>query len=271
MRGFLLPGLSIALAACGLSVVGADAPSTSVPSADGCLVDGAPTLEEGGSIDAPAGPTDATTPDAKAVDTGCVTYIDDDFSTLKPEWVAANNALHDPVTRTFSLTTKDAYLDTGGIWWRNRISFTGTLTATVGYAIKPGTKNGVGLALAWAANPTFRLGQAGLNYGICNGGLSGVAVGLRVSPTQRLDAIVGIDNSCDTNGGVTEPIPNTGQLIMVGRTKSLVARIPGGSDHTRTDVTVAPMGYFGVTASTGTAGDGESEFLVTSVKLESCP
>lgn len=274
--GFLLAGL---VTACGIGVAGIEpldlAPggggdsgaegdgATPRPDGGGSTADGGTSVEDrdggGGGLDA--------TP-------GCQVVIDDRFqaTALDGRWRLAGVATFDGPGGV-ALTHVGDHMLAGGLWLTQELTFRASLTATFHYKQSlSGGSPGVGIGIGWVrSNPSWLVGDQGLNVGICNSSLDGVAASLRLQSTIRLDAIAGISGDCGTIGGMTpSPAPDLadGELVLA-LTPGLVKAATTGGAHSQ-NVTVSATGFVGFTAATTNPAGGQGGFTITEAKVEVC-
>ena len=262
-----------AATACGLSVTGSsDTRADGGSSGDGPIpLDGATpqgdgaAAADGGTLDAAAdAPADG--PLVTEGGDGCTLLIDDTFTTQSPSWDLLSSASFG--VGHVELTPNDDGGHAGAIWWKMPLTFSGVLRAEVDFTVdSSGVTAGHGLAIAWVASTTpYVIGELGQNFGICNGGLAGVAVAADSRDDQLL-AMSSVSGACGTNNGVwTATVGAGGTLKMELRTNSLTATL-GTTTGTRA-VSVSNTGYLGITASTG--GDSQSSHVVAAVRVRSC-
>jgi len=267
--------------ACGLAVTGSNAPddgggpsageggvTTPPGDAPNTQRDGAPDVVDGAvPDDAPSdAPADAPVPPGDGGD-GCTVLLEDTFTTQSLSWDALGSAGFGP--GQVELTPGSQGVRAGAIWWKVPLTFAGTLRAEVELAIDSnGTLPGHGIAIGWiAATSAYVIGQSGQSFGLCNGGLVGVAVAVDERDDQLL-AMDAMGAECSTNGGAWPAVVgSSGTLVMEMKADSLTARF-GTTSGTRA-VTASKTGYFGITAATG--GPNQSEHVITSVRVTSCP
>jgi hypothetical protein len=265
MRRFAFFALAGCVAACGIGVAGVDPSTSTVGTESG----GAVTPSDAG---APA-PADANV--LTPIDGGCLRVIDDSFSgaTLDSRWRLAGNAKFQ--NGQVELTQSGDYMASGALWWTETLVFGKTLTAHFHYSqlVEAPNNPGVGVAIGWVkSNPTWTLGDQGLNVGICNSKLDGVAASLRLSGGTRLDAIAGVHDECVTNGGFTPAtaFDLASGILGLKLTPALVTAMT--DDHDTKQAAVVPTsGVIGFTASTGTSSAGEGRFAITHATVEVCP
>lgn len=280
MRRIAFFALASGVAACGIGVVGLD-PAGSSPSSEGGALqrDGAPANGDagGGSGSTDGAPSDARE-DANVLtplDGGCLRVIDDSFSgsSLDARWKLAGNAKFQ--NGRVELTQAGDYMGKGALWWTDTLVWGKSLTAVFQYSqlVVAPDNPGVGIGIGWVkSNPTWRTGDQGLNVGICNSTLDGVAASLRLAGATRLDAIIGVSGDCGTNGGFT---PTTPFDLAIG---ILTMKLTPGQVMATTDAhdttqngTVPTSGVIGFTAATGIDSAGQGRLAITRATVEVCP
>ena len=264
--------------ACGLTVTGASVTEdggastreggvTPPDDAPDAQRDGAPDIVDGMAPD--DAPVDAPPDVPVPPDTGdgCTVLIDDTFTTQSASWDVLGNASFGP--GQVELTPRNQGPRAGAIWWKLPLTFTGTLRAEVASTIdSDGTMAGHGIAVGWTTATTpYVIGQTGQSFGLCNGGLDGIAVAVDGRDDQLL-AMNAIDADCATEGGVWPATIGTGgTLVMELKSNTVVAGY--GTTSGARSVTASKTGFFGIAAATG--GPQQSGHAVTSVRVTSCP
>jgi hypothetical protein len=254
MRSTALIVLVVLSAACGLSVVGAPSGSAPDSGADG-----------GARPDAAGDGSSGADGSAQQLDGGaCTVLIDDSFSNEDARWEKFGEATFE--TDQVRLTPRDNGGTAGAIWWRDPLTFTGSLHVelriTVGsYEVTPGD----GIALGWVSTP-YHLGLQGQSFGLCSVSITGVGVAADTRDSDLL-LIDAIGSSCQTTGGVIgATIANDSQMVVDIRADGLTASLNGAMGSR--PATIPKTGWIGITASTG---GGESAHIVKSVRVTSCP
>lgn len=265
--------LALALAACGIGVIGVPPEGTATLGAEGgaTLPDGssAPPPDGAAPIEDAGGDEDAAR-DVEAGPSNQCVLIEQSFNVpLDARWQLAGSA--EQKNGRVELTDINAEANIGGLWLKQSLSWAKTLSVVVHYEVEESAAKGAGLAIAWVkSNPTWKVGDQGPNYGICSSGLEGVAAGLRLQSNDFLEAISGVSGICDTNGNQPgDYTHDRGALTMVLTPNNLHLASNGNMD----DLAATPSltGYVGITAATGFNTAGQSMFAITSVTIEACP